>query len=72
MAVDTACSSSLVATHLACASLRAGECRQALAGGVQVILSPDSYINLSRARMLSSRGRCSTFDAEADGYEGWR
>ncbi|MBC8088786.1 MAG: hypothetical protein H7Z40_16090, partial [Phycisphaerae bacterium] len=66
--VDTACSSSLVAIHQAAQALRAGECRMALAGGVNLILSPDLYIALSRSRMLSPEGRCRTFDALADGF----
>jgi acyl transferase domain-containing protein len=68
LAVDTACSSSLVAVHLACRSLRAGECRFALAGGVNVILSPNGTISTSRAGMMARDGRCKTFDARADGY----
>ncbi len=68
MAVDTACSSSLSAIHLACASLRAGECDQALAGGVNLILSPRLYVTLAAAGMLAPDGRCKTFDAAADGY----
>ncbi|KZL51498.1 hypothetical protein A2T98_01895 [Nodularia spumigena CENA596] len=68
MAVDTACSSSLVSIHLACQSLRAGECNLALAGGVQLILSPEVTLFLSRAHALSPDGRCKTFDADANGY----
>jgi acyl transferase domain-containing protein len=68
VAVDTACSSSLVSTHMACQSLRSGESDIALAGGVNVMLSPDAHIMTSQARMMSFEGRCKTFDAAADGY----
>lgn len=68
IAVDTACSSSLVSIHLACQSLRAGECGLALASGVNALLSPEFSINFSRAGMLSPEGRCKTFDDSADGY----
>ena len=68
MAIDTACSSSLVAVHLACQSLRSGECRMALAGGVNLILAPETTIILSRAHMMAPDGRCKAFDARADGF----
>ena len=68
VAIDTACSSSLVAVHLACQSLRNGECRMALAGGVNLILAPETSIILSRAHMMAPDGRCKAFDARADGF----
>ena len=67
-AMDTACSSSLVAVHHACQSLRQGESKLALAGGVNIILSPELSIIFSAANMLSPDGRCKTFDADANGY----
>ncbi|MGC4806662.1 SDR family NAD(P)-dependent oxidoreductase [Micromonospora sp. DT233] len=66
--VDTACSSSLVAIHRAIAAIRAGDCDLALAGGVNVLLSPGLFTAFTQSGMLSPDGRCKTFDADADGY----
>ena len=68
VALDTACSSSLLAVHQACQSLRQGESTLALAGGVNLTLSPDLTVVFSQARMMAADGRCKTFDAAADGY----
>ena len=68
LAIETACSSSLVSVHLACQSLRQRECNLALAGGVNLLLSPGLSIIFSQAKMLSPDGRCKTFDASANGY----
>ena len=68
IAIDTACSSSLVAIHLACQSLRSGESNLALAGGVNLILSPEMNINFCKAKMMAFDDKCKTFDAAADGY----
>jgi len=69
MTLDTACSSSLVAVHLACQSLRSGECGPvALAAGVNLILSPAGTIFFSRAGVLSSDGPTRTFDTDGSGF----
>lgn len=68
LSTDTACSSSLVSVHLACQSLRSGECNVALAAGVQLILAPDVTVFLSRVQALSPDGQCRAFDADANGY----
>ncbi len=68
LTLDTACSSSLVAVHLACRSLRSGECELALAGGVNLVLLPEPSLGFSRAEMLSPDGRCKFASATADGF----
>ncbi|QHE69701.1 type I polyketide synthase [Rhodococcus sp. WAY2] len=67
IAVDTACSSSLVAVHLACAALRAGECDQALAGGVNIALTPALNVFYTQAGLSAPDGRCKPFSAKANG-----
>lgn len=68
MAIDTACSSSLVAIHLACQGLWSRETDMALAGGVFLQPTPRFYQVANRAGMLSSDGRCYSFDARANGF----
>lgn len=68
LAIDTACSSALVAISEACNSLILDNCDIALAGGVHIMLSPDGFVMASKAGMLSSDGRCYTFDTRANGF----
>lgn len=66
--VDTACSSSLVAIHRASQSIHSGECDMAVAGGINMLLTPKLFISFSKAGMLSEEGLCKTFDKNANGY----
>ncbi len=68
LAIDTACSSSLVAIDNACAYLRLRKTGLALAGGVNLMLSPHMQICLTKLQALSPEGRCRSFDAGASGY----
>jgi polyketide synthase PksL len=67
-AIDTACSSSLVAIHRAIESIASGSCNLAIAGGVNVLLSPAAFVAFGKAGMLCPDGRCKSFDADANGY----
>lgn len=68
MAVDSMCSSSLTALHLACESLRKGECHYAIAGGVNLVTHPHKYIALQEAGFLASDGVSRSFGKGGDGY----
>lgn len=68
LSLDVACSSGLVAVHLACQSLRSGESTMALAGGVNLIIAPDSYLVVAKMGTLAADGLCKVFDARADGF----
>src|SRR6185312_13090529 len=67
LAVDTACSSSLVAVHLAAQALRNGECDQAIAGGVNLALTPALNVFYTKAGLAAPDGRCKPFSGSADG-----
>ncbi len=67
IAIDTACSSSLTAVHLACDSIRQGENRLAIAGGINLFLTPSAHILTSQVGMQATDGRCATFDEAANG-----
>jgi polyketide synthase PksM len=67
ISINTACSSGLVATHQACQSLRSNECDTAIAAGLNLILTPMAYLQMSQAGMLSDDGTCFTFDTRANG-----
>ena len=66
--IDTTCSSSLVALDAAARALRDRRCDLALAGGVNLMLSPYGFLLMSKFRALAPDGRCKTFDEAADGY----
>jgi amino acid adenylation domain-containing protein len=68
VAVDTMCSSSLTAIHMACLSLRCGDCDLAIAGGVNVSVHPNKYLMLGQGKFVSSKGRCESFGVGGDGY----
>jgi amino acid adenylation domain-containing protein len=68
LAIDGACSSSLAALHLACESLKRGECEHAIAAGVNLILHPNRYLKLSEMGLLAADGQCRVLDPQGAGY----
>lgn len=68
MTVKTGCSSSLICLHLACEAIRSGDCSSAIVGGTGIITSPTMALALTDQGVLSSSGKCKSFDASADGY----
>ncbi|CAJ1376522.1 unnamed protein product [Effrenium voratum] len=67
MTIDTACSASLTAAHQAMQAMNDGP-GAALVVGTHVLLAPDMYLHACKAKMLSPKGRCATFDQSADGF----
>jgi 3-oxoacyl-(acyl-carrier-protein) synthase len=67
IATNTACSSGLVALHQAVSSLRHGECAAALVAGIALTLSPNAWVKMSAAGMLSQDGQCFSFAKQANG-----
>lgn len=68
MVVNTACSSALVAVHLACQSLLRGESALALVGGVNLLLSPETTILMTKFGAMAKDGRSKAFGTGASGY----
>ncbi|MGA8164525.1 MAG: SDR family NAD(P)-dependent oxidoreductase, partial [Waddliaceae bacterium] len=66
--IETACSSSLVAIHRAVIAMEAGDCDQAIVGGINTMITPEGHIGFNKAGMLCQDGRCKTFAKGADGY----
>lgn len=65
--LQTACSTSLVAVHMACQSIRNGECDMALAGGVSLRVPHKAGYLYQEGIVLSPDGHCRAFDAKAGG-----
>ncbi|MFF9393446.1 beta-ketoacyl synthase N-terminal-like domain-containing protein [Streptomyces griseoluteus] len=65
--VQTGCATALSAVALACASLAAGDCDIALAGGVSLLMPDVDGYTYTEGGILSADGRCRAFDADASG-----
>ncbi len=68
LTLDTACSASLTAIKLACDAIRSGECRVAIAGGVNLDLHQSKYEINATGGSLSRGGVCRAYGQGADGY----
>lgn len=70
VSLDTACSSSLVALALACQTIKSSDsdARQAIVGGVNLMLAPDKMTTMNSLHFLSPDSQCYSFDDRANGY----
>ncbi|MEL7147301.1 MAG: beta-ketoacyl synthase N-terminal-like domain-containing protein, partial [Bacteroidota bacterium] len=68
VALNTMCSASLTAIHLACQSIQNGDCKAAIAGGVNLSIHPNKYLLLSKGKFVSGKGRCESFGLGGEGY----
>ncbi|WP_375137599.1 beta-ketoacyl synthase N-terminal-like domain-containing protein [Dickeya dianthicola] len=66
--IETACSSSLIAIHRGVSALRHEGCDMVIVGGINTLVTPDTFVSFCKAGMLASDGRCKTFSSNADGY----
>ncbi|KAL0938515.1 polyketide synthase [Colletotrichum truncatum] len=67
-AIDTACASSSYAFHLACQSIRLGECSAALVSAANLLNGPELWSMLDTVGVLSSEGKCFSYDHRASGF----
>ena len=68
IALDTMCSSGLTALHLACQSIRSGDCEAAIVGATNLSLHENKYLLLSQGNFLSKDGKCKSFGKGGNGY----
>jgi acyl transferase domain-containing protein len=68
MTIRTGCSAALVSVNEACAAIQRGECKAAIVGGCNLLLSPGMMAAISEGGAMSKTGSCKTFSADADGY----
>jgi acyl transferase domain-containing protein len=66
--LDTACAASGTAINQACRAVATGERSTAVAGGVNIFVSPDTFQNLAAGHFINTTGASKSFDAAADGY----
>lgn len=66
--INAACASSTLAIHNACNAIRGGDCAMAIAGGVNLLLTPGGHIALAMAGMIASDGKSRPFAKGANGY----
>jgi acyl transferase domain-containing protein len=68
MTIDTACSSSLICFHLGSQSIQTHESDISIVAGSALLFDPGIFITMTDFGMLSTDGRCRTFDADGSGY----